>query len=152
MRFRGTAPPADSIPFGTALLTWLPIAGGIIAGTLVRSVALVFHSGPLIALLASLVCTGVGVALAVVWLTASSPTEDWQGVLRVSLCWALLTIVFRAVWLGTLVGGGWVGVRLDYRIGQGQPGIPIVLLIAAAPLLLHWWHPPEDAEERPPER
>lgn len=130
------APPA--VPLQTIILTWLPIALGIIVGTLTRLVVFVFGGGRLPAAVGSVVCAALGAAAAALWLGASG---DWPGrrhLWKVGVTWVLLTVLFRAAWVGLAIGGGWDAVVGDYRATEGQP-LPFMLaVIAAAPLLAAW--------------
>ncbi|MBK6423826.1 MAG: hypothetical protein IPF77_16760 [Gemmatimonadetes bacterium] len=127
--------PPPTVPLQTIVI-WLPIALGIIVGTMVRPVTFVGGGGRVAAALMSVVCAGLGAAAAAAWLGASGAWPGWRRLWKVSVTWLLLTVFFRAAWVGLAIGGGWGAVAMDYRAMEGQP-LPFMLaLIAAAPLLL----------------
>lgn len=141
MRFgRPPERESDSIPFETAFLSWLPIALGIILGTMTRFVAFLLGGGTHASAAGSVLFAAIGAVVAVIALERSSEVPDWRGVIRLGTTWLLLSMAFRAVWLGVVIGGGWEGVRMDYEAWKGQPGVFVLALTVAAPLVLLWRH------------
>lgn len=136
MQFRRVPRTPASLPIGAACITWVPIAIGIIAGTLARATVFVFGGRLHGAAAASIVCAGLGATLASLWFLTSTEEDDPRWTITVSGIWVLLSLAFRALWLGGVLGGGWSAITEDYRVWEGQPGLIVLGLVAAAPLLL----------------
>jgi hypothetical protein len=130
----------NTIPFATAFLAWLPIALGIVLGTLTRLVVFVFGGSRAALTAGSILGTGVGATVAILWLDRSGEEPGWLGAIRLSAVWVLLSVAFRALWIGIVIGGGWTGVTMDYHVWDGQPWTITLALIAAAPLVLSCRH------------
>lgn len=127
-----------SISFGTAFITWLPVALGIMLGTILRLAVFLLNGSQALAAAGSIAGAALGAVLAVSWLQRSEESSSWWGVLKLIAAWVVLSAAFRAAWLGFVIGSGWSGVTGDYALEDGQPW-PIVLgLIAVAPLALRW--------------
>lgn len=127
----------SAVPFWGAAITWFPILAGMVLGTLGRAAVLVVGAPRGLALAVGLGCIGLGVALGAVWFRASVEADDWRGVAKLAGIWAVLTVGFRACWLGVMLGGGWAAVGRDYRLDGDQPGLPTLLLVLLVPLVLH---------------
>jgi hypothetical protein len=112
----------------------------MVIGTMTRLVALVVGGGKDAAAVGSILCTGLGAVAAILWLNSSWEEFDWLDILRLSATWGLLTVLFRALWIGIVIGGGWTAVTLDYEVQNGQPGVILLALSAAGPLVLRWWN------------
>lgn len=137
MQFHGTADQGSTpLKFSTALISWLPIAISLVLGTLLRAAVLVLGGTEHGAAVASILCAGAGAALAALWFTSSTEAGDWWTTWKLSALWVVLTIAFRALWLGVVVGAGWNGVALDYQVWDGKPGAVVVAVVAAAPFVL----------------
>ena len=127
-----------SVPLQSAIITWLPIALGTVLGTIMRLVVFVFGGGKAAAAMGSILCASLGATGAVLWLGSSRERSSWLESLGVSVTWVLLTILFRAIWVGVALGGGWEGVTLDYQLRDGQPVVIMLAIVAAAPLIMEW--------------
>ncbi len=133
------APPAP-LTWGSVCVAWLPIALGLIMGTMLRMLVFVFGGGRLVAAGGSILCAALGTVGAMLLIRAGRTEGGVAVALKVSLFWVLLTVGFRATWFGLAIEAGWAGVLLDYKLWKGQPGLVIVLLVAAAPFLLRPRH------------
>jgi hypothetical protein len=139
MRFgRQSSRSPATIPFEAALLAWVPIALGIVMGTVTRLVVFVSGGSKTALAIGSILCAGLGATVAVLWLAHSGEEPGWLGAIKLSATWVLLSAAFRALWIGIVIGGGWTGVTTDYHMWDGQPWTIIVALIAVAPLLMEW--------------
>jgi hypothetical protein len=107
----------------------------------VRGAIVVFGFSTDPARAASILCTALGALAGTLWLH-SAEHGTARDLIRVSLTWVALTVVLRAAWLGSLIGGGWAGVARDYRIWNGQPGLIVLALVAVAPFLPKLWRRP----------
>jgi len=129
---------STGFPLGTALVGGLPIPVGMALGSVVRAVVLVAGGGEHVAAVGSILCTGLSAFLAAVWFERSVGFDSWWSVVGLSAIWALLTIGFRALWLGAIIGGGLPAVLSDYRLAGGNPGGVILAVVAAAPVIVAW--------------
>lgn len=122
------------LPFSAVCITWAPVALGTILGTFTRATVYVFGGELHQAITATLLWAAVGAALSTLWVWISAE-YNWRRAAQVSATWVLLTVGFRALWLGVVLGGRWSGILADYRIWEGQPGLIVLGLVAVAPVL-----------------
>ncbi len=126
----------EPFPLTAALVTWLPIGIGIVLGTLARGATFVLGGGDFSALAVSVAFVLAGGLLALLWSADAMPTSSWVGLIKLSLCWLAVSAAFRALWLGTLLGGGWKGVIDDLKVWETRPGLVILVLVALVPWFL----------------
>lgn len=137
MRFgRQAHREAITVSFETAFISWLPIALGIILGTVMRLAVFLFGGRQTPAAVGSILGAGLGAMLAILWLYCEEENSHWWVLLKVSVAWVVLSAAFRAMWIGLIIGSGWTGVTGDYDVRDGQPWAIVLGLIAAAPLAL----------------
>lgn len=127
-----------TIPLGTTIITWLPISFGIVLASLTRAATGLLGGGRWAIVAATTVICGLSVTAAASWLHATEQISNRWTALRLSLVWIALSIVFRALWLGEIIGAGWDGVLKDYRIWAGEPWTIVLCLVALGPLILTW--------------
>jgi hypothetical protein len=128
-----SAPPRRWLP--TLLLAWLPVGGAIILATVVRLIVWLGLWNRSVAGMLSVVPSAV-----VVFLVSRAVLAGSEGELdglrgRMALVWGVASAVFRAVWVGVVLGGGQRAVVGDYTLAEGPAWLVLLGVIVLSPLI-----------------